>query len=307
MLIISLILIIVVNLSSITPVLLSIPTPDGYGQAVHPDIFKVVNNSSFKYGLSFTPFPYSMDIYENPCIVFTNDGINVSGSIINNPIIKEGYTPEGMLIYNNDPDVVYDERNGCYLMAIQNTYKDHSDQNIDIYCSKNLNDWNMIKRLNQKEVINSDFSLSPSLVINENLYYLFFVNWGRKSIKFLRGLSIENFNYHEQNDISINIPTGHVPWHIDVFKGSSDIFYMLICCAVSDDISVTDLFLATSKDLKNWNCEIEPILRHGVEFFNSKKVYRSTGFEIDGKLKIWFSIHTNKNEWRIGYTEKKLK
>jgi len=44
-------------------------------------------------------------------------------------------------------------------------------------------------------------------------------------------------------------------------------------------------------------------LKHGEKFFNAQKIYRSSGVVENDVLKVWFSIQTYRNEWRIGYYE----
>jgi len=292
------------KINAVEPVLLAIPTPEGSGQAVHPDILKLPAGSVYKYCMAYTPFPFSQDKYENPCIAFSNDGLAFNENGINNPLIREQYTKEGMLIYNNDPDLLYDESNGKYYLTLQNTYKDHSDQNINIYESSDLKKWELFKNISEKEILKENFSLSPSLIQFQDNYYLYFVNLSQNyEVRYLKHKSITEFNYTEQNKIILNLPEKYKPWHIDVFSGEDSKYYMLICAFVPGHANEMDLYLAESSDLTNWQVKQEPILKHGKDFFNATKIYRSSGLIENGVLKLWFSIQTYRNEWRIGYTE----
>jgi hypothetical protein len=51
---------------------LFIPTYDGSGQAVHPDILYWKD----QYWMTCTPYPYGVDTYENPCIYTSKDNYN---------------------------------------------------------------------------------------------------------------------------------------------------------------------------------------------------------------------------------------
>lgn len=292
------------RINAIEPVLLAIPTPEGSGQAVHPDILKMPAGSGYKYCLAFTPFPFSQDKYENPCLAFSDDGLAFNVNGVNNPVISEQYTKDGMLIYNNDPDIFYDESKKMYYLTLQNTHKDHSDQNIDIYESPDLKNWSIIKNINEKDILKDNFSLSPSLVKEHDQYYLFFVNLSQNyEVRYLKKKALSEFDYKDQNKTTLNMPGRYKPWHIDVFKGDDSKYYMLICAFEQGKWQEMDLFLAESNNLVDWLVKKEPVLKHGEKFFNAQKIYRSSGVVENDVLKVWFSIQTYRNEWRIGYYE----
>ena len=55
--------------------LLTIPTYDGSNQLTHPKVLYFANGwHGYHYWMSMTPYPYTMDRYENPSIVVSNDG-----------------------------------------------------------------------------------------------------------------------------------------------------------------------------------------------------------------------------------------
>ena len=50
---------------------LTIPTYDGSGQAVHPDVYYNASGwKGYKYWMTMTPYPNSNSGFENPSIVF---------------------------------------------------------------------------------------------------------------------------------------------------------------------------------------------------------------------------------------------
>ena len=92
------------------PQLLTIPTPDGSGQVVHPAVvFTSSKFGGYYYWMAFTPYPNSNAALENPCIVASNDGLTwVVPAGVTNPLAP---TPEGER-YNADTQLIYDGVNG---------------------------------------------------------------------------------------------------------------------------------------------------------------------------------------------------
>lgn len=59
--------------------LIAIPTYDGSYQLTHPKVLFFKNGwNGYHYWMSMTPYPREADIYENPSIVVSNDGISWS-------------------------------------------------------------------------------------------------------------------------------------------------------------------------------------------------------------------------------------
>ncbi|MCX9028189.1 MAG: LamG domain-containing protein, partial [Candidatus Methanoperedens sp.] len=85
---------------------LDIPTYDGSGQAVHPDVYYNANGwRGYKYWMVMTPYPNGNDAYENPSILVSNDGISWSvPQGLQNPI-----DPQPASGSNSDVDIVYNE------------------------------------------------------------------------------------------------------------------------------------------------------------------------------------------------------
>ena len=56
---------------------LKTPTPDRTNQANHPDVLYFKDGfHGYKYYMAYTPYAYSNDRVENPCILVSNDGVN---------------------------------------------------------------------------------------------------------------------------------------------------------------------------------------------------------------------------------------
>ena len=68
---------------------LNIPTYDGSGQGVHPDVYYNANGwNGYRYWMAVTPYPGGNAAYENPSIVVSNDNVNwIVPPGLSNPIV----------------------------------------------------------------------------------------------------------------------------------------------------------------------------------------------------------------------------
>ena len=75
---------------------------DGNNQPTHPSVkFFSDGWNGHKYWMAYTPYPFNNDSVENPCITYSDDGINWSEIGINNPIQNKPSSG-----YNSDPHLV---------------------------------------------------------------------------------------------------------------------------------------------------------------------------------------------------------
>ena len=274
--------------------LLFIPTYDGSGQAVHPDILKIDKSH---YYLAFTPFPYSDIKFENPSLLFSNNGIDF------NPIPELENPLAGPLTgkaFCNDPDISFYD--STYYLMYQEAFPGDS-QNVILLKSVDAVNWSNKKIIIHQDLKKGDnFSVSPTILRKNSIFNFFYVDITNKNvIKQMTSNSFESWDYQGSEKIDINIPDDLSPWHIDVFENAiKGEFYMLIS-AYKENFNYQDLYIAKSTDLKMWDLKEEPIIIHSSSFFNSRSIYRSSGLiENRNDLLIYFSFKTYSNEWQIG-------
>ncbi|HPG40561.1 MAG TPA: hypothetical protein PLP19_04500 [bacterium] len=280
-------------------IILALPTPDKSGQCVHPDIqyFEEGFNKN-KFFLVYTPYPFSKNSYENPCLAVSNNGVDYDEfTISQNPLAR---TPKNG--YNNDPELYFDkEKKEFYLFYLETVKPDY--QNLIRLKSSDCIKWE--RSLVNHFVFPQDiFIVSPSIVKRDSIFYLFFVNLSRYHypIQFVKNIDSNNMNFEDRTTINTEFPEGFIPWHIDVFPAGNK-FVMLACGPFSD----SKLYLAVSSDLVNWTFNCNPLLINTTGFYNSKKIYRSTGLVFNNILVVWFSLQTIGNEWMIGVKKFPLK
>jgi len=283
-----------------TAVLLRIPTYDGSGQAVHPDIVRV-RDPELLFVMAMTPYPFDDDYFENPSIVVSRDGLRFYEEKKGiNPIV-----PPPDFDHNNDPDLLFSE--GTWNMVYLETLRP-GKQNLVLLQSNDRIQW---KRKNllmfELQGTSKDTLIaSPALVEKEGSYYLFYVNLSTTPyrIECIISRSIDRWDKKK-----IAVPEfdalNVTPWHIDVFKDEG-LYYMLLA-----DITITRqgkrvhaLHLADSKDLYQWNVHPEPIEIGKLK--NLKSLYRSTGFREGNDMYIFFSAEFKGLIWRIGVIRKQM-
>jgi hypothetical protein len=105
------------------PQLLTIPTYEGSGVAVHPSVVFVPNKwNGYHYWMAFTPYPSQDNQVEDPSIVASNDGVTwVVPEGLTNPIEP---SPGGSNDYNSDTHLILasDGHLYCFWRSVDGTF-----------------------------------------------------------------------------------------------------------------------------------------------------------------------------------------
>lgn len=128
---------------------INISTYDGSGQVVHPCVIDFKNEhgiekwGGYRYWMVISPYPYSNDSLENPCLYCSNDGISwlVPKGITNPLDCAEGGWENG---FNNDPDMIYDPDEDKLFIYYRFANKKELKVNLikinkDMICDKIIN------------------------------------------------------------------------------------------------------------------------------------------------------------------------
>lgn len=283
--------------------LLDIPTYDGSGQAVHPDVIYLPRGTKdYRFYMVFTPYPWGDVNYENPSLVVSNDGVHWQELEANyNPLV-----PPVAGGFNNDPEIYYhgatDEMLIIYQEYVQNEY-----QKIKMLRSQDMHAWTSETVISYQHT-DEIFTLSPTIVKNNEQLFIYYVNIGGAGhvIQYrpLADANLQEIN-HDINDfasININTPTDFKPWHININEYNGR-YYMLICGWHGNppaSARTQDLYIATSTDLLNWEFATQPLIAHSTNFHNSKFIYRSSGLVLDDVFYVYYSCKSYRGEWQIG-------
>lgn len=275
---------------------LRVPTYEGSGQAVHPDILWQRDwDQGEGFALAFTPYPDSRDSYENPSLLYGSNGLHFSEPLPGiNPLAGKPYRG-----HNDDTDLVYDPSSGEYRLYYLETCKPDS-QNVYVLRSRDLRSWERQRLIHYNVLAMERFILSPAVVLAPSgLWHMYYVNGrfypGASPIEYLS--SPDGLNW-DKNDVHAPLnsaPYNFDPWHLDVFSGG-DWYYSLVCGTWDEP----NLYLGRSRDLIHWEYHAEPILTPASSGLDNVRMYRSSGFLIDGSLAVYFSYQKAQKRWGLG-------
>lgn len=118
-------------------------------------------------------------------------------------------------------------------------------------------------------------------------------------IRYIKSPDGKKWNKNKPYAIRIDYPYYFSPWHIDLFKHHGK-FFMLINGYRGIFWHKQDLYLAVSDNLIDWHFIKEPIVTSSKTFYNSTRIYRSTGLIQNNNLFVWFSFKTYDKRWHLG-------
>jgi hypothetical protein len=293
------------------PTPMSVPTYDGSGQAVHPDV--VAFDSPWhgaRYWISMTPYAGSQQTLENPSILTSDNGIDVSVPAgLANPVVKP---PRRARDYNSDPELIYEPQTD--RLVLFHRLVDKKANTIHVSTSRDGVTWRATpapfwERRHQ--------AVSPTVAARDNApARMWYVNAGKKGcdakatsvvMRTARDSSGRVVDTRWSNPVptDLSVP-GYVIWHIKArwipAKGE---YWMLLSAFPKDRIGcrTDDLFFARSSDGLRWTVYAEPIVRHEQREWTASAVYRSTFLYDPGtdELRLWLSAQGADGAWRLGY------
>ncbi|MGA1793253.1 MAG: hypothetical protein ACMUHM_04830 [Thermoplasmatota archaeon] len=286
------------------PLYLKIPTYDGSGQCVHPDIMVFPEAwNGYRYWMAMTPYPNSNDRYENPSIVASNDNINWTDPV-QNPLIGQ---PSGT--HNSDTEWIFvkgEER--VHLMYRKGEWE------LFVMSSPNGLDWSS-KSLQVFNGTRSNCCLSPAVVSEGNGSLRMWMVNGKGSpntlMTYVRKGSPDGPWDLQGNCTVENLPKGRDIWHIDVIRCAGGKFYLaLLVLADMDKTINTTLHLGLSSDGMNWTISESEAISASRNSWDNDMIYRASSAVLDGedrdRLGIWYSARSSGGRWHIGYTEMDL-
>ena len=268
---------------------IKIKTYEKSGQGVHPSLlYQPKENPA--YVLAFTPYPFSMESFENPSLLVSRDGLRFfEEAPYLNPLV-----PPPQLDHNDDPDLFFynDQYNIVYLETLR-----PKKQNIVLLSSFDRKNWT--SRLIHTDFFYTDnpdpFILSPAFVRTTEKDYLFYIVMNRNSNNEIQYVPIEknfNPNFSKRKKAVINLHW-HNPWHIGIIS-KDNIFFMLICCKDNNNYH---LFIARSNNVTDWDFSEKILL---------KNTYRSTGFIENNLLFLYYSRKNILGAWEMGIAKKNI-
>ncbi len=306
---------------------LGTPTYDGSGQALHPDVIFFEKKrvlGRYRYVMVLTPYPFSSEEFENPSILFSNNGLEWFNEV-ENPIVRALGGNEVL----SDPDIVYDgerfylyylrQRRGGVLFrkarALMKQYTKMYLASLEVVLSRDLVEWSKPRVLFSEGGLSSFLPnvmlpASPAVVFDGlfKMWYVKTFGCTNAGNKLYYRESRDGFHWGRARELEITLPRGEVLWHIDVQKLSNGYYWMVAACHPEETHcgDVRNLYLAYSSDGYRWFTYSEPILSVSSGSWDCLSLYRSTLMVYDHIFHLWYSGESESGEWHIGYTSCKL-
>lgn len=301
----------------VTPLtLLVVPTYDGSGQAVHPDVLWFPSRwRGFEYWMAFTPFPGGNPEFENPSIVASHDGITWEVPAgVSNPIVPR--PPKGA--YNSDPDLSYDSATDGLVMLTREVRAGFN--HVSQLTSKDGVTWTGPSKVFLRK---NHGMISPALVLSPSRDpRLWFVDAGNKKCpgRVTRVMRQEGEGrspltnpgvergWGPVRPSGLSQPGYHI-WHIDVSWVAARSEYWAVYPAYPmRQCGARDLFFARSPDGVRWTTYAVPLLRHEAQAWTSAMLYRaSTLYDADRDvMRLYLSASAPGRDWRLGMVEFRL-
>ncbi len=270
------------------PTALQIPTPDGSGQSVHPDVLHVPGGFlGFAYWMGCTPYPFGADRLENPIVRVSHDGIAwqpFPGAP--DPLVPE---PADHEWHHADTDLVLHE--GVLHVFYISTNRVVGGTTFSFVSTRDGVRWT------DPEVIYRDaWGVSPALLVDAaGRWTMWYVhrdalareNASRVLVRHGGGPA----SFGDPAACRLDIP-GHVVWHLDVVGDAVRGYEALVAAfPLGRDPSRCRLFHATSTDGLSFAASGRRALVAPSWFgWDNRFVYRST-LELlpQGRKRIWYS------------------
>jgi hypothetical protein len=295
------------------PEILAVPTYEGSGESVHPDVVEFPQEwHGWRYWLTMTPYPRNQSSVENPSIFGSVDGQRLYVPIgVINPIVGRAGRPKD---YNSDPELLYEPDNDQLVLFYR--FVDKRTNTIRVSTSKDGVQWT---RSAKAFWVPTHAAVSPTVVGSSTggRSLMWYVNSGRpgcharSSRVVMRTAvgapgSVADARWAEPVATDLVQP-GYVIWHMKVRYVASKGEYWALYAAFPAATAATvgcetdDLFYARSTDGVHWETFPEPLLRHEAHAWSALSVYRSSFLydPVTDELRVWASAQGNDRKWRL--------
>ena len=296
---------------SVEPTMIDIPTYDGTGQAVHPDVVLFDNGwHGSKYWLTMTPYAASNQTLENPSILTSDDGVHVSVPMgLTNPVIP---APHSAKDYNSDPELLYEPQ--TRRLVLFDRFVDKKSNTINVLTTRDGVTW---ARARAPLSVRAHQAVSPTIAPRIDApAKMWTVNAGKagcnakttrvevRTATDQQGRFVET-GWSKPAPAELTIP-GYTIWHIKArWVPEKSEYWMLISAYPNggNGCKTDDLFFARSGDGTHWKAYTTPVVRHEDREWTAAAVYRSTFlYNADtDRLDLWISARGSDGAWRMGY------
>lgn len=271
------------------------PTYEGSNQATHPKLLYFPNGwNGYRYWMSITPYPATIDKYENPCIVTSNDlktwvvpkGLKNPVTGIPADVKYGGHYSDSELVMNGGVMELW------YRVDVGNKKTHLPDYKSDYYYRMVSTDgihWS------KPQMMQSSTSsiLSLAIVRQQNRYQFWFTN---RSHQLMYAKSTNGTKWTDLRPCKIPLPKGYVPWHQDVVFCNNK-YYLLQTGWYTPKYSFA-LFLSESTDGVHFTSGTSFYPSNNSTILHKTWLYRSTFVPVEkGMFQMVVSYRLPGNKW----------
>ena len=284
---------------------LDIKTYDGSNKPTHPCALYIPEGwNGHKYWLAYTPFPNNDNAYENPCLAYSDDGVNFSSDGLTNPVENTPMENGVKVGFNSDVHIVL--VNGvmeCWWRTCQQ--KGTRPGYEIIYRKKSTDGVNWTEKEELYAVEHAGFAkcLSP-VVIYKDGKYLIWYNWLLSKIVYCESEDGTNWQEIRRLDFDQNLYPDYKIWHHDI-KYTEGIGYEFVASYRLEANADSNLyvFYAQSDDNIAYTTPTL-ILTVGKEGnFDATELYRPSIIREPSGVKVYYGCRNGHGNWRIGLIE----
>lgn len=293
--------------------LLTVPTYERSGEAVHPDVVYFPGGwRGFAYWMAFTPYPGGQQRHENPSLAVSQNGTDwrippgLTNPIFHRPIERNGY--------NSDPDLTYDAATDRLMMIYRQVRNGFNL--VRISWSSDGVTWTrprLIFRRPNHGIISPTIALGP-----DGKPRIWYVDGGpnrcqqrtttvltqQGGMEALRSDNAQT-GWTEPADAGLAQP-GYFIWHLDViYVPEKQEYWALYPAYRQGNCGARDLFFATSLDGLTWRTFPVPLLRHEEQNWTRSTLYRGSLLYDQRRdvVRVFLSGADPGPKWHLGYVE----
>jgi hypothetical protein len=273
------------------PILLSLQTYEGSGQAVHPDVVFLPQGfgvQGWRYWMALTPYPHARERYENPSVLASHDGLNWVAPC-SNPVVP---APTAKQDHLSDVDLLWvDGRLRLYYRESVYSRKP-AEHRIQVVESADGEHWTPPRQV----LASHELLLSPSLTFTAHG----FVMWEVSAGIIWRRQSADGYAWGEREATHVaGLAPGQEPWHLDVTLADEKLHILLNSVGVDGH----RLHYGFSLDGgRSWR--VDPYLIERGYGFETAQHYRATmvPHPHDPSVhQMWYSARSEAMVWSIAY------
>lgn len=286
---------------------LVVPTYDGSGQTTHPCVrFFPAGWSGHKYWMVHSPYPYSDLLLENPCVAYSDDGIEWSSEGIPNPLDTPLMVAEEQASMNSDPHLLLaGDRMEVWWRT---NYWENSSEGVCtvVYRRTSVDGttWSAKEELHRVPgtTENEMTCLCPVAIHEDGIYKI----WLMRKFECLRYYESTNgADWQHIRDINVDNPDypTHKIWHFDVNHTAAGYEFVGSYRPVDDAHGNLYAYYAVSPDNVAYSTPVLILTPGASGSWDALQLYRPTIVRLPDRVRVYYGAQNAELAWHVGMIE----